>query len=174
MAWTTPATVVDSQTISASFWNQQVRDNLDFLYGTTPAVTIASKETTQSISAGVTSNVSFDTEVIDSVGGFAPTDTKITCKEDGIYLISYGFAIDQGPTLVRMGISFNNSGSPSPDATTVKEVSTVSNRSTFFNSEFVKELSNTDTIRLTVFHSGGGATENIQYARLGIVSLGRL
>lgn len=28
MAWTTPSTVVAGQTLSASFWNQQVRDNL--------------------------------------------------------------------------------------------------------------------------------------------------
>jgi len=173
VAWTTPSTVSDGQTISASFWNQQVRDNLDFLYAT-PATTIASRETTQSITAGVTTSVSFDLEVVDSVGGFAPTSTTITCKEDGIYLISYSLGIDSGPTLVQMGLAFNVVGSPTPDPATVQELSTDASVGTWFNGEFVKELNDTDTIQLTVFHSGGGATENIQYARLGIVSLGGL
>lgn len=31
MAWTTPSTVVAGQTLSAAFWNEQVRDNSDYL-----------------------------------------------------------------------------------------------------------------------------------------------
>jgi hypothetical protein len=31
MAWTTPSTVVAGQTLSAAFWNEQVRDNLNEL-----------------------------------------------------------------------------------------------------------------------------------------------
>lgn len=73
-----------------------------------------------------------------------------------------------------MGLGFNVVGSPTPDPATVQELSTDASVGTWFNGEFVKELNDTDTIQLTVFHSGGGATENIQYARLGIVSLGRL
>lgn len=34
MAWTSPATVTTGQLMTAAFWNQQVRDNMSFLSGT--------------------------------------------------------------------------------------------------------------------------------------------
>lgn len=49
MAWTTPSTVVAGQTPSAAFWNEQVRDNTNYLYNIAgPGVKSLLKTDTQS------------------------------------------------------------------------------------------------------------------------------
>ena len=51
MAWTTPSTAVAGSTLSAAFWNEQVRDNLNALYGPVRRIAHIERTTTYTVSA---------------------------------------------------------------------------------------------------------------------------
>jgi len=82
MTWTTPSTVVAGSTeLTASLWNEQVRDNTSFLY-TPPAVMVRRTSNLTSYTSNTAiswSDSYFDTDNMFSSG------TDITIKTAGIY-----------------------------------------------------------------------------------------
>ena len=168
MAWTTPATVINGQTISSSFWNQQVRDNLNEIYQ--PPIVSASRIATQNIPKLTWTDISFDTEVVDNVDGFTPTSTNITCKKTGIYRINYSFFLvtDSGVFLTgvtKNGVASNISGSYTRyDGTGGSSIA--------INEEFFTSLVNNDFLRLRVFTNDSAATSPLSYAYLSMVFVG--
>ena len=90
MAWTTPATVVaDSTELTASLWNQQVRDNTSFLYS--PASCALDHTGNQTISNGTWTSVTFtapDLFDTDNMHSTSSNTSRITINTAGIYLLT--------------------------------------------------------------------------------------
>ena len=86
MAWTTPSTVVAGQTLSAAFWNEQVRDNSDFLYA--PPMCVMSFTGLAHNNVSQVLNPTF-TEIVDndSMHTTGANNARITINTAGVYLI---------------------------------------------------------------------------------------
>jgi len=80
MPWTTPATVVAGQLMTAAFWNTQVRDNLDYLFSTilSSVYPVGSIYTNASVSTNPATLLGFGTWVAHGAGrvnvGFSAGD----------------------------------------------------------------------------------------------------
>ena len=79
MAWTTPSTVVAGQTLSAAFWNEQVRDNQNALYQTIQRIAYIERTSDYSISA---TTISGSTELFAS-------DLTFTADGTSAYLVEF-------------------------------------------------------------------------------------
>jgi len=90
MPWNPLTNVTDGQTITSSVWNEQIRDNLNFLYG--PFGTIAKNATPVSVPASSNVSVTFDTEIFDNANAFSGPADFFTCQQDGYYLLSSNFS----------------------------------------------------------------------------------
>lgn len=105
MAWTTPSTAVAGSTLSAAFWNEQVRDNisaLSDLTGVFPAM--AQIATTANSTITVNATHSFPVTNFDS-GGLVTSTSVITVPTAGVYEI-YCAAIITGSTTFTAGPAF--------------------------------------------------------------------
>ena len=90
MAWTTPATATAGSTaLTAAFWNEQVRDNTNFLY-TPPMVQV--RRTTNLTSYTSASAITWESEAFDTDSMWS-SGTTVTVNTAGIYLVTFsGFA----------------------------------------------------------------------------------
>lgn len=168
MAWTTPTAVSDGQTISASIWNQQIRDNLNELYQ--PPIVSASRIATQNIPKLTWTDISFDTEVVDNVDGFTPTSTNITCKKTGIYRINYSFFLTSDSGVFFSGVSKN--GVASNILGSYARWDGTPGSFVEVNEEFFTSLANNDFLRLRIYTNDSGATSPASYAYLSMVFVG--
>jgi hypothetical protein len=90
MAWTTPGTAVAGDVLTAAFWNQQVRDNANFIY--TPPMVRAVRSTNQSIGGVTETTVDWNAEDYDTdtMHDNSVNPSRITIKTAGIYLFAAG------------------------------------------------------------------------------------
>ena len=87
MPWVPPTTVTNGTQVSETIWNQQIRDNLNFLHS--PPMIIAARSVNQNIGPGANTLIDFDTQVFDNVNGFTPTSTTLTTNQTGYYSIVF-------------------------------------------------------------------------------------
>jgi len=90
MAWTTPQTVVaDSTELTAALWNEQVRDNTNFLY--TPPMCALGLTASQSIPHNAFTALSFtaaDEIDTDDMHSTSVNPSRITINTAGVYMVS--------------------------------------------------------------------------------------
>ena len=93
MAWTTPGTATAGEVLTAAFWNEQVRDNSNFLY--TPPMVRCKNSTGQSLTSGANRLLTFDSEDFDtdSMHSTATNTGRITFNTAGIYIVSLFVAL---------------------------------------------------------------------------------
>jgi hypothetical protein len=85
MAFTTPGTAVAGEVLTAAFWNEQVRDNLSFLY--TPPMCIVSRSSALTYVSAA--DIAWNSEDIDTNAMFdSGASTKITIKTAGVYIVT--------------------------------------------------------------------------------------
>jgi hypothetical protein len=108
MAWTTPATVVVGQIMTAATWNAQVRDNLSFL-GQVPRAQ-AYQTAAQSLPNNAATSVLFDSEVYDSdnIHSTATNTSRFTIATPGLYQCSYTVHFAANATGLRFARWFRN------------------------------------------------------------------
>jgi len=108
MAWTTPQTVVaDSTELTAALWNEQVRDNTNFLY-TPPMVAVRLTSDVNPYTS--LTDISWQAEDYDTDNMWSSGAT-ITINTSGVYVMSLTAGPSATATLNRVGaIIFVNGG----------------------------------------------------------------
>lgn len=93
-----PGTAVPGMYETAAFWNANVRDGLSFLLN--PPIFHAYASALQTIPNNTVTNVTLDTEVIDTAGGHSTTTNtdRYVCQVPGVYQVSGLVTFDSGNT----------------------------------------------------------------------------
>lgn len=84
MAWTTPRTWTDGETVTAAIMNTHLRDNFQF-FADEPHELWLSKNANQAITANTTTAITWQVEDRDVGFGFTPPGSSITVQQTGIY-----------------------------------------------------------------------------------------
>ena len=174
MAWTTPSTAVAGSTaLTAAFWNEQVRDNTNFLY--TPPMCRVYRSTNLT---GYTSftEITWDAEDFDTDSMWS-SGTDITINTPGVYLATTNlYVIAASGTMTRVGCAILYNGSLRSLANYPVE----SADAAYVEKSDVFNLSAGDTISAAAYITGGstysiGANvpENHTTSRLSVVWIGK-
>ncbi|HEY7822314.1 MAG TPA: hypothetical protein VIG24_05755 [Acidimicrobiia bacterium] len=172
MAWTTPGTATAGEVLTAAFWNEQVRDNQNYLY-TPPMCRVYRSSTLTGYSSGteITWNAEdFDTDSMWSSG------TDITINTAGIYLVQGSIYITGSATITRGGAGIYYNGALRGYHNVPPESST----SLYIQRSDVFKLAVNDTISAVALIAGGSGysvggtlTENHTTSRLSVTWIGK-
>lgn len=163
MAWTPPKTWIPGETVDAAGMNLHVKANLDWLYANAPRASISApdyclveRQASESHTNSVAKSITYDTQLLDSNGMFAPSSQTITIQTTGVYICVFRMGWAASTAGVRFtGIYVNSTlkcYSTIPDPT--DEASGVSRSITFLGPI---SLVATDTISTYSFQNSGGA-----------------
>jgi len=114
MAWTTPGTAVAGTVYTSAFYNEQTRDNLNFLYE--PPAAHAYTNATKSLTSGswtTVSNLAAEDYDTDAMHDNSVNPERLTCKTAGIFLVILNISFAPNATGSRGAGIAVNSGTPS-------------------------------------------------------------
>lgn len=173
MAWTTPGTAVAGTVYTSAFYNEQTRDNLNYLYS--PPMCLVQRTTALT---GYTSNtdITWSSERYDTDAMFS-SGTDITIKTAGIYLVNCHIEAYGNATISRISPRIHKNGNVSVAQESPVNASTGTNTTVSIVSSFAVN----DTITLRVLFTGGSAyaiggsatEDNVSQTRLSVTWLGK-
>lgn len=146
-----PDTWVSGQTITADWLNRNIRDPQSFL-AYAPTTTVY-RNATQSLTTAVNTNVTFDTEVVDTDNMFTSPSANITIQRPGLYEIQTCaiFASSSAGAIRALHIDVNGNHTYSMNA------GPNSSGATSLNVGGVLPLNQGDVINQVCFQNSGGA-----------------
>lgn len=127
------------------------------LAGLTPACSVT-RTTNQSITNAAYNSISWDSEIFDTDSMFAPTSTNITINSAGLYLLTVQMSYASNATGVRITLLEKNATAAGNGTFLCRDIrGAVNGDATFLTMTTQARLAASDTIRLTVYQSSGGA-----------------
>lgn len=121
-----PDTWVPGQSINADWLNRNIRDPQIFL--TYAPLTIVERAATQSLSNGVETNITWDTEVVDTSGMFSNPSTNLVVTEPGVYALQHSVDFAANATSIRathIAVNGNTISEIGGDASTTSDTGLV-------------------------------------------------
>jgi len=177
MAWTTPSTVVAGSTeLTASLWNEQVRDNLNYL-ATPPSVQVYRSSNLTSYTANT--NIAWNAEAWDTDDMYtsATSTTNIVINTAGIYIISFNGQVFGSATIGRITPRVFKNGN---NFIQTESIITDSGVTGFVYMGAVHSLAENDVITARVNFTGGsnyylsgGSVDTNSTMRLSLVWIGK-
>jgi hypothetical protein len=152
MAWITPKDWADNELVTAEKLNEQLRDNLKFLYA--PAAARVHRTTSKSVADSTWTSIGFDAERFDTedIHDNVTDNTRLTCKTAGRYLIFGHATFGSNATGVRKAHILLNG------ATTIAELTTPGGSiSSAASVTTIYELAVDDYVELEVYQNSGGS-----------------
>lgn len=158
MAWTTPRTWVNNETVTHTMLNEQIRDNLDFLRSKDHVSVY--KTAVESVSDSTWEKIPFDAEHFDSntMHDNATANSRLRCNSDGLYLAVFKVNFDTNATGNRRVMMRENAAGSDVGGTnrgTWSGGGLTGNNTTVAGSRLLR-LVDTDYIELFAWQNSGG------------------
>jgi hypothetical protein len=152
VAWTTPRTWTNNETVTDTILNAHVRDNLNAIVSP-PYVHVRSASTPSTLGTSA-SAIQWDTEVADTDNMYAPgSPTRVTVNTAGLYLVQGGYGVASGTINASYWAAWTvNGGLITQAGSTVMVGGTVHNV-LISTSAFVRLYAN-DYVALNGWHQG--------------------
>src|SRR5690349_3446201 len=149
-----PDTWVNGQTITADWLNRNVRDPQ--IFAAYAPLTIVSREAAQSIPNSAETDISWDTQLVDTDGMITTPSTNITIQRPGVYILQHSVDFVPNTTGIRtthIGVNGNEIAENGGDPSTISDTGLVCSAITALNQN--------DVVTAWVYQSSGAAL-NIQ------------
>jgi len=159
MAWTTPRTWVNAETVTHTQLNEQIRDNLDFLHSKDHCSVYDSSD--QSLSDSTWANLNFDSEHFDSntMHSTVTNNPRVKCNSDGLYLCVFKVQFETNTTGERRAMIRENAAGSSAGGTHrgTWNAPGVTGDVTVVSGSRLLRLVDTDYVELFAYQASGGA-----------------
>lgn len=166
MAWVTPSSKADGTLITAAHWNQDVVDNISYLYNADGA--LAYNSATVEITHNTFTDVTFNSERYDnnSIHDTSTNTDRLVAQEAGVYLIAGQIRWEAvaGTSLRWVALKVNG-------GTVAVQYRSAVNLTIDMNISTLYKLAATDYVELEVWQNSGG-TLDVQYASILPPTLG--
>ena len=159
MAWTTPRTWVNAETVTHTQLNTHIRDNLDFLHSKDHCSVYDSSD--QSIADSTWANLNFDSEHFDSntMHSTVTNNARVKCNSDGLYLCVFKVTFATNTTGTRRVQIRENAAGSSAGGTArgVWNGEGLSSETTIIGGSRLLRLVDTDYVEIFAYQTSGGA-----------------
>lgn len=164
--YTTVPSVSTGDVYTAANYNTYTATNVSNLI--VPPMCIVRRVAAQAVADNTVTNISFDTEDVDTDGMFTPTSTDITIQTAGIYILS-GIATLASAVTTSLFVRMFVNGSGIGDATYAGSSYTSSGALTI-----AKSLAVSDVVRFAVYQTGPATSKNTSATtQLSVTWIGR-
>jgi hypothetical protein len=164
--YTAVPNVAAGDVYTAAAYNTYTSTNVSNLI--VPPMCIVRRVAAQSIADNSVTNISFDTEDVDTDGMFTATSTDITIQTAGVYSLSGLVTLATAATtilLTRMIVNGSTVGQNDVPGSAYTNDAHLT---------IVRNLSVSDVVRLAVYQSGPGTSKNISATtQLSVIWIGR-
>lgn len=161
MAWTSPRTWVNGETVTHTLLNTHIRDNLDFLHSKDHASVYQSSN--QTLTDSTYAAITFDSEHFDSnsMHNNSSTTSRIKCNSDGLYLVVFKVQFAANTTGIRR-VQIREKAAASSSGGTARGVWNgpgLTSEDTVIAGSRLLRLVDTDYVELFAYQTSGGSLD---------------